>query len=950
MNTTYSFLPWVRQGAASTIRVEDPLNGGLSAQSDLALRLRLNTADRVDVKLRLHGPADVIGIDRRQVIRTDPPPGTNNFPPSFFPAVEFDRPDFPWLFTPARAEKQQGRLRPWLCLVVVEKREGITLRPGNPLPVLDIRSPASAAEELPDLSEIWAWVHTQVGHGDGADPGDVLARDPTKNASRLLCARRLKPHAAYYACLVPTFDVGRKAALGLSVGPEDESELRPAWGSGPDAPFEIQLPVYFHWSFSTGQEGDFETVVSRLKAVELPEGIGAQLLFVGDAGVSELPDLGIFDFAGVFRPPKFDSPILPDQPEADRRKWMDRIASWLNLPDDSSRGATPDAVVTPPIYGHYQQAVQRLPEIHGWIRDLNLDARNRAAAGLGVLFVQVNQENLMASAWEQLGELRQARQLIQRTELVREVARATFVRQFAPAAQRGDLLYQMTAPSHARVLLDENQTMAGWARANALPQPTTAATFRRVARPNGPLARHFRATTLSLTGPVAIRHAVTGRPTPRAVEQSVAPVAVRAQELEQRKSAWLKGGASDQEAAGRAASAVDAVVGYMRTFGSGAKPTASGTTTPATGTLTAPTMRIRTSLSSTLKAVSSLASTDASGTPAAAEETATTAGAASVTAVSFKRKETLLQRINPEITIQRRLQTVLQPDSPTRVPAGGDGASAPVSTDLKAYPQFAEPMYEAVRELMPELILAGAHDLPEDSVTVLETNPQFIEAFMVGLNHEMARELLWRGYPTDLQSTSFKYFWGASARANLTRTPDIPDLHTWEPSTRLGGNLTGGDVAGQLALVIRGELLRRFPGTIIYAVAATPDGRLGTDEKYPLQRGVLLDDAVFLLFDLTQEEALADPGYYFVIQQQPSAPRFGLDEVAETTAPATWNDLSWPHVATSPGGYLKIAESAEAVAGAAEPGGPVWGFNGAHMANILLQRPFRLAIHARKLL
>jgi len=32
------------------------------------------------------------------------------------------------------------------------------------------------------------------------------------------------------------------------------------------------------------------------------------------------------------------------------------------------------------------------------------------------------------------------------------------------------------------------------------------------------------------------------------------------------------------------------------------------------------------------------------------------------------------------------------------------------------------------------------------------------------------------------------------------------------------------------------------------------------------------------------------------------------------------------------------------------PPGPVWGFNGAHMAAILRQRPVRLAFHARKLL
>ena len=34
-----------------------------------------------------------------------------------------------------------------------------------------------------------------------------------------------------------------------------------------------------------------------------------------------------------------------------------------------------------------------------------------------------------------------------------------------------------------------------------------------------------------------------------------------------------------------------------------------------------------------------------------------------------------------------------------------------------------------------------------------------------------------------------------------------------------------GQAGGQLALLIRGELLHRYPNTVIYAVEATPDHR-----------------------------------------------------------------------------------------------------------------------------
>ena len=59
-------------------------------------------------------------------MRTDPRPDTSDFEPNCFPSIEFDRPDFPWLFTPARANAN-AQLRPWLCLVVVRKQDGVQL-------------------------------------------------------------------------------------------------------------------------------------------------------------------------------------------------------------------------------------------------------------------------------------------------------------------------------------------------------------------------------------------------------------------------------------------------------------------------------------------------------------------------------------------------------------------------------------------------------------------------------------------------------------------------------------------------------------------------------------------------------------------------------------------------------------------------------------------------------
>ncbi|HYR07504.1 MAG TPA: hypothetical protein VEQ60_07040, partial [Longimicrobium sp.] len=196
--------------------------------------------------------------------------------------------------------------------------------------------------------------------------------------------------------------------------------------------------------------------------------------------------------------------------------------------------------------------------------------------------------------------------------------------------------------------------------------------------------------------------------------------------------------------------------------------------------------------------------------------------------------------------------------------------------------------------------------------------------------------------------TFFQSFW--------SETPDVDEMRKWEAATRLGGEVTDGRVAGDLVLVIRGSLLRRFPGTVIYAVRATATGGLSTTELHPLHRGELGADAVFLLFRLTRAQALGGtagdggPGWYFVLQEQPTEPRFGLNEPGGPETPETWGQLAWDHVATSPGGYLRVEDSAAGLGSVVEQNGPAWGFNGAHMAQITLQQPFRIAIHARRLL
>ena len=58
-------------------------------------------------------------------------------------------------------------------------------------------------------------------------------------------------------------------------------------------------------------------------------------------------------------------------------------------------------------------------------------------------------------------------------------------------------------------------------------------------------------------------------------------------------------------------------------------------------------------------------------------------------------------------------------------------------------------MYAPLANLSPEWMLPGISQIGNDCAILLETNPAFIESYMVGLNDELSRELLWREFPAD---------------------------------------------------------------------------------------------------------------------------------------------------------------------------------------------------------
>jgi hypothetical protein len=281
----------------------------------------------------------------------------------------------------------------------------------------------------------------------------------------------------------------------------------------------------------------------------------------------------------------------------------------------------------------------------------------------------------------------------------------------------------------------------------------------------------------------------------------------------------------------------------------------------------------------------------------------------------------------PQQTMIALTQFVVSTAPDASPPATPGPAGACVDTIMVA-PSFPQPMYEALRDLSQDLLLPGLDAVTPDTVLGLETNRRFVEAFMVGLNFEMAHELLWRGYPTDQRGTYFNQFWGGG-------DGDISPLHLW--GNRALGDGTTAPAREKFVMLVRSALLRRYPNAVIYLTPAQQGGshvRTPSEDpsvgKQPGFACSMQPDIAFFGFDVTADQATgADggAGYYVVIQEHPTEPRFGLH----------------PGVLAGNASHVSV--------GTAPPkdqptNGLTWGRNAAHMAGIVRRIPFRLAIHA----
>jgi hypothetical protein len=339
--------------------------------------------------------------------------------------------------------------------------------------------------------------------------------------------------------------------------------------------------------------------------------------------------------------------------------------------------------------------------------------------------------------------------------------------------------------------------------------------------------------------------------------------------------------------------------------------------------------------------------------------------------------------LNPKFTITKKLTSRINVWSKEENKFKNIEKLKPVM----AYPEFNEPVFFYLKKISQDYIIPNIDKIPKNSITLLESNSKFIEAYMAGLNHEMARELLWREYPTDQRGSSFRQFW--DVKNNISETDpkkklDIQAMDTWIKDLGEHGNRKNPDGTDKsyLVLLIKGEVFHKYPNTIVYAQEAVFDED-NTDAprllptpidsgniKDPVFHAELVPDIYIFGFDLSSEEAKGDrhshpakPGWFFVLKERPGQVKFGLDDYVPLNPgdpempagnPKTWNSFTWEHLVNNKAELdnyqINFTKSIVPTNPPADEANPHWGENSADMAAILFQNPVLFARHAQEML
>ena len=925
--STYTFLPWLRTGLGARLAQSPAGAGRASVQLKLHIEGEGVIQPPIPRNVELYGPGDILGVSTRAIVRTVPRQGIRNFEANFLAAIDFYDEDFPWRYSPAAPNA--NRLAPWLWLLALEKTEFDLLPPlESGLPVVRLRADVAQAA-FPKPSQTWAWAHAHVNFNAAENSTSQLAavlrrleteleKNPNLGCSRLICPRRLKPETEYTAFLIPAFEKGRLAGLGAQASTIDSTNsLQAAWAA-PQPFLPNHFPVYYQWSFSTMPDGDFEDLARKIEPVTkrqlLEAGVGTPLTMDIRSpgwGIKHGDAKPTVALPSVFRlpdsPPDSEFPAPAPSPSASKdAAWTDSLAQLLNLSVKMQEGEATlqqpnpiyqdaatvgnDPVVTPPLYGSWYVPpanVERAKMKTDWFHQMNLHPALRVVGGAGAKVIRDNQEDYMERAWEQCEEIGETHRFIKIAQLSANAGMAVFSKHLKASFD------SLSAPTAS------NQQVRGLRLASMMPtakviaSETPSAQARslvstdaiKLFRPNGALMSRLPAP----------------QPSPGSAGKP-----------------WLQDLRINLSGA---------VISTTPVFDV-AKLTSTANLNPNLVII-----RISVQGLNAVKINSALSTHKNQFAPPSI-----------FMIMKPVVNQTLSERLRPDIAIAKKVRARLPEAALPSVPANDVGL-------LRVSLDFPEPMFDALAAQSLDLVMPGLDKFPVNRCGFFESNQTFIEAYMVGLNHEMAREMLWREFPADLRQTFFRQFWDkrdtpSTGFSTAAGSKDIRPIAEWGKPTPFGdASHGGGTSANLLFFVLRGDLLCKYPNTVVFmqpAVRITQNARKPDDGKpikTPVVSARLAPDIFFLGFDVPKAEAIGigtQAGWYIGLQERPGDIHFGLDQ----SRPQSVTEPNWENADTPPGQCLDLDKPKPLFTGL---------LHAADVAVLFYQQPFVMLVHAGKM-
>ncbi len=611
-----------------------------------------------------------------------------------------------------------------------------------------------------------------------------------------------------------------------------------AWSK--DTP-EVTLPCHDHWSFRTRDDvDDFRSIAQRLEPLTTTEEDDLRTAGFGSAAVTVRGrDDPMLHLGGALR--AVDSP--PTEPLSDHLGIADEVEKLAELSEARGRW-----VLGLPRYDEPWTAPENPVPGSGWRRQLRVDPRHRGTAGLGSWAAIAWQERIADGAAQQSGELAVLAERVRNLSLGLHAARRLWTRR-VPEDPRA--AFVVVAPMLSRIPVDGGAVvldrLAG--RTSRLVPALFSSGARRMLRPRTALARVAGTGGTSL--PDLIEAAATTcvpLPEPLPGQEELAKAASDPARREQIASMLRQAGGAFLEQAVQAMprNSKESVRGLAELLRQLSEETIDRLFRPPVEMECSP-----------VADVGALASS-------------------------------VLSAINPLV------------DRPVVVGRVLDGIKGIRQPELAAPDLALElniPLWSFLQENSPDWLLPGGGELPIDRVHAVSTNPEFVDAFLLGANHQALGELRWRNLPLVTGWTPLRRFWqridndGGGPTTDIRPvldilTPPSPGAPIWTDTSALGDPVHALGIGAQLVVILHTELFRRYPATIVYLMlnpggtAAWQDDvdKIVNPRIWPNLTGSLHPELVFFGFPLPPS---AGRDHWLVLEEPPPGFRFNVATPAE---------------------------------------------------------------------